>query len=224
MPAEPTLPPVRAIVFDFDGTLAATDIDFAAIRAELRDFYTARGHWDESLFQRYILEMIDAVCSRLEAPEADRLRVESMEIVRRIESAACSRAEPYPGVPEALATLEQRGYHVGIFTRNSREGCALVLRRHPLRHSVLLTREDVANVKPHPEHLQEALARLECPPEQALVVGDHPTDAETAVAVGACAVGVLTTNATEEALLAAGALLVLDSAADLPAVMPTTPG
>jgi phosphoglycolate phosphatase len=219
-----TLPPVQAIVFDFDGTLAATDIDFAGVRAELRSFYISHGVWDENLFGRYILEMIDAVCSRLDATNADHLRAESMAIVSRIESEACSRAEPYPGVPEALATLQERGYRLGIFTRNSREGCGLVLRRHPLPHSVLLTREDVANVKPHPEHLQEALLHLDCPPEQALVVGDHPTDAETAVAVGACAVGVLTTNATEETLMAAGARLVLGSAAELPTVMPTLPG
>jgi phosphoglycolate phosphatase len=221
---QPTLPPIQAIVFDFDGTLAATDIDFAGVRAELRSFYISRGVWDESLSQRYILEMIDGVCSRLNETQADQLRTESMAIVGRIESEACSRAEPYPGVPEALATLQERGYRLGIFTRNSREGCDLVLRRHPLPHSVLLTREDVVNVKPHPEHLREALARLDCPPDKALVVGDHPTDAETAVAAGACAVGVLTTNATEEALLAAGASLVLDSAAELPAVVPTTPG
>jgi phosphoglycolate phosphatase len=224
VPPPGPLPPIRAIVFDFDGTLAATNIDCAGIRAELRAFYIGRGHWDESLFQRYILEMIEAVCSRVDLREADALRADSMEIVRRAEFAACSRAEPYPRVPDALATLQDRGYRIGIFTRNSREGCDLVLRRHPLPHAVLLTREDVANVKPHPEHLQEALARLDCPPDRALVVGDHPTDAETAVAVGACAVGVLTTNAMEEALMTAGARLVLDSAADLPTVMPATPG
>jgi len=224
VPRPASLPPIRAIVFDFDGTLAATDIDFAGVRAELRSFYIAGGIWDESLFQRYILEMIDAVCSRLDPAEAVRVRAESMAIVCRIESEACRRAEPYPGVPEALATLRQRGYRMGIFTRNSREGCELVLRRHPLPHSVLLTREDVANVKPHPDHLREALAQLDCSPERALVVGDHPTDAEVAAAVGAHAVGVLTTNATEETLLTAGATLVLDSVADLPSVVPTTPG
>ena len=223
MPVQEPLPPIRAIVFDFDGTLAATDIDFAGVRAELRSFYIARGIWHEGLFQRYILEMIDAVCSPLDPAEAEQVRAESMTIVRRIESEACRRAEPYPGVPQALASLRERGYRMGIFTRNSREGCELVLRRHPLPHSVLLTRDDVANVKPHPDHLREALAQLDCSPERALVVGDHPTDAEAAIAVGAHAVGVLTTNATEETLLTAGARLVLDSVADLPGVVPTTP-
>ena len=212
--------PLCAVVFDFDGTLAATDIDFAGIRARLRGFFVERGVWDESLYQRYILEMIDSVCARVTPEAAEPLRAEAMEIVRQGEVAACREAEPFPGVPEALATLRERGYRLGIFTRNSRECCGLVLRRHPLPHSVLLAREDVANVKPHPEHLQRTLARLDCEPAQALVVGDHHTDVETARAVGAHAAGVLTTNCPRERFLEAGAWIVLDSVADLPAVLP----
>jgi phosphoglycolate phosphatase-like HAD superfamily hydrolase len=46
---------------------------------------------------------------------------------------------------------------------------------------------------------------------------------ETARAVGAPAVGVLTTTGTREQFLAAGATLVLDSVADLPGVLPKRP-
>jgi len=212
------------VVFDFDGTLADTNIDFAGIRARLRDFYIARGCWDESLFQRYILEMIDSVCARLDIADAQDLRRASMEIVHQGEVEACRDAEPYPGVSEAMQELQGRGYALGIFTRNSRACCDIILRRHPLPHAVLLTRDDVANVKPHPEHLQEILARLGCRPEWALVVGDHVSDIETAVACGAHAVGVLTTTGTREGFLECGARLVLDSAAQLPDVLPRKPG
>ncbi len=213
-------PAVEAVVFDFDGTLAETNIDFAAIRASLRGFFAGRGAWDEELSQRYILEMVEAACARLSPGEAEATRTEAMEIVRRAELEACRDAQPYPGVPEALGTLHQRGYRLGIFTRNSRECCELILCRHPLPHSVLLARDDVANVKPHPEHLSQTLVRLDCPPERALVVGDHYTDVETARTVGAYAVGVLTTTGTRERFLQAGAVAVLDSVADLLAFLP----
>ena len=219
LPQARPLPPVCAIIFDFDGTLAATDIDFAGIRARLREYFSAHGCWDDSLFQRYILEMIDSVCARLPPAEAEEMRRGAMEIVHHGETEACCNAELYPGVAEALRELQARGYRLGIFTRNSRACCELVLRRHPLPYSALLTRDEVRNVKPHPAHLQATLERLGCPPERSLVVGDHYTDVETAVAAGAHAVGVLTTNGTRERFLECGAAMVLDSAADLPRVL-----
>ena len=224
MPHARPLPPVSAVVFDFDGTLVETNIDFAGIRARLREHFVANDCWDEGFFQRYILEMIDNVCARLDGPRAGEVRREAMEIVHQGEAAACREGEPYPGVTEALQELEKRGYRLGIFTRNSRPCCELVLRRYRLPHTVLLTRDDVENVKPNPEHLQKTLARLGVRPEWALVVGDHHTDVETAVACGAHAVGVLTTNGTRERFLECGARLVLDSAAELPDVLPLKAG
>jgi len=224
LPHARPLPPVSAVVFDFDGTLVRTDIDFASIRGRLREYFIANDCWDEALFQRYILEMVDNVCARLDRQKAQEVRREAMEIVHAGEVAACERGEPYPGVPEALEELERRGYRLGIFTRNSRTCCELVLSRHRLLHDVLLTRDDVGNVKPDPEHLQQTLAQLGVRPECALVVGDHHTDVETAVACGAHAAGVLTTNGTRERFLESGARLVLGSAADLPDVLPAKPG
>jgi phosphoglycolate phosphatase len=214
---------VTAIVFDFDGTLVQTSIDFGGIRASLREFFARRGLWDERLGQRYILEMIDAACARLHPGDEAAVRAEALGIVRQAELDACRNARPYPGAAEALRILSRRGYRLGIFTRNTRECCELILRRHPLPHSVLLAREDVSNVKPHPEHLSTTLARLNCPPERALVVGDHPMDVETARVVGARAAGVLTTTGIREPFLEAGAIAVLDSVADLPELLPGQP-
>lgn len=222
MPPSP-LPPVQAVVFDFDGTLARTEIDFGAIRLRLREYCMGRGCWDEALFQRYILEMIDSICERLSDEEAREVRTDSMAIVGEVELDACRGSELFPGIAECLATLESRGYALGIFTRNSRAGCGIVLQEHPLPHSVLLTRDDVQNVKPHPEHLQRTLAGLGCPPELTVVVGDHITDVETARDVGAYAIGVLTTNCTREKFAEVGADLVLESAAELADILPESP-
>lgn len=212
-----------AVVFDFDGTLADTQINFAAIRARLREYFVALRCWEEGLAQRYILEMIESVCSRLSVERAFQVRQQSMAIVHEEETTACRQAALYPGVAEALRELDRRGYALGIFTRNSRASCELVLSRHPLPYSVLLTRDDVERVKPDPQHLKDILSRLGCPANRAVVVGDHPSDMETAVACGAYAVGVLTTGADPEALLKYGAQLVLESAADLPRILPERP-
>ena len=187
------------------------------------EFFIAEDVWDEALFQRYILEMIDSICARVDLDRADTIRRESMEIVRQGELDACRGAEPFPGVVDALDTLAERGYAMGIFTRNSREGCELVLEHHPLPCAVLFARDDVENVKPHPGHLERTLAALDCPPELAVIVGDHHTDVETAREVGAHAIGVLTTTGTREKFAEVGARLVLPSAAELPDVLADTP-
>jgi len=80
---------------------------------------------------------------------------------------------------------------------------------------VLLTREDVTHVKPHPEQLVKALSALHSAPAQAAMVGDHPMDMEAAHRAGALAVGVLCGHATEQALREAGAALIYPDVAAL---------
>ena len=73
-----------------------------------------------------------------------------------------------------------------------------LLARHPLACDVRLTRDDVELVKPDPSHLLAALAQLGVAPEQAVMVGDHRSDVECALAAGSRGVGVYTTGATAE--------------------------
>jgi phosphoglycolate phosphatase len=73
---------------------------------------------------------------------------------------------------------------------------------------VLLTREDVTHVKPHPEQLLKALAAVGSGSDTAAMVGDHPMDMEAAHRAGALAIGVLSGHSTEQALRDAGAALI----------------
>ncbi len=196
MPEEMT---VDAIVFDFDGTLVPTNIDFALMRHRILEHIR---HW--GLYQpgvedgKYVLELIAWAQQRL-ADRPQRLhdyRRETQDILREVELPCCQQAQPFAGVPEALARLREAGIGVGIITRNSREGVNAVLARHPLFYEVLLTRDDLAEVKPHAEHLRRALQALTASPRRALMVGDHATDIQCGQAAGVRTCGVLTSKTT----------------------------
>ncbi|GAI94247.1 unnamed protein product, partial [marine sediment metagenome] len=177
---------IQAVVFDFDGTLAQTNINFGLMRDKVIEVATRWDVYRESAQQRYVLEIIDEARDILpdERSRAQFSR-EAEAAMQMVELVACSSAEPFEGVPEALGRLSECGYRIGIITRNCAGGVRAVMERHHIPHEVLLTRDDVENVKPAPDHLQQALAVLAVPAQRALMVGDHPTDIECGQAAGA---------------------------------------
>lgn len=207
---------IRAVVFDFDGTLAETEIDFALMRQRVLDIAEQWGLADRLNPRRYILEIVDDALELL-LEEGDRtlFSEETARAMSEVELLSTSVASPFPGVPEMLELLRERDVRVGIITRNCREGVASVLSRHPMHHEVLLTRDDVERVKPDPAHLYEALEVLGVEPGAALMVGDHITDIEVGKAAGTLTAGVLTAGTEREQFEELEADVVLASAADV---------
>lgn len=208
---------LRATVFDFDGTLADTRIDFGLMRRRTRDLIEAWGLWDASLEEgRYVLEIVQHTAGRIDEPaRREQFEAAAAQVLVDVEMLSCATAEPFPGTVDALDRLHRRGMHIGIVTRNCRTAVSAVLTRHHLHHDVLLTRDDVPRVKPDKDHLLLALRLLGVEPQKALMVGDHKTDIECGKSAGAWTCGVLTDKTSRDDHLAAGADLVLDSVAAL---------
>lgn len=75
--------------------------------------------------------------------------------------------------------------------------------------------EDAEKSKPHPDIFQAALDKLGIRPDEAVVVGDTPWDAQAAARAGIPMVGVLCGGFAEEDLRAAGCREVWDDPDDL---------
>jgi len=197
-----------AIVFDFDGTLAETNIDFAKMRRRIYELIQEWGLWEEGMGDnRYVLEVIAAAEAKISDPAAQRdFSQQAARTLEEVEMETCALAAPYPGVVEALQRLRAAGVKIGIITRNCRACVENVLQRHPLPYDVLLTRDDVARVKPDPAHLWQALEALAVAADRALMVGDHRSDIECAVAAGCRGVGLQQTGTTAETFAAVGAV------------------
>jgi len=210
---------LEAVVLDFDGTLVKSDIDFDRMRRQVREHLYAWALDPTPVAGRLILEMIAWAREQLAATDparAEQYHSEVHQIIWAIEGPCCAQAVPFPGVPEALRRAGRAGLKLGIITRNSRAGVELVLERHPLPVSVIITRDDTDLVKPLPHHLLMALERLEVEPGCTLMVGDHPTDVECGRAAGACTCGILTTGRSPQDFYPVGADLVC---ADVPALV-----
>ena len=82
---------------------------------------------------------------------------------------------------------------------------------------VVVGNDQVANGKPAPDSVLLGLRLLDAPLEGAWYVGDAASDMEMAMAAGTRAMGITTGASPREALLAAGAEIVVDSADEVTA-------
>ena len=132
---------------------------------------------------------------------AARRATRALDAVRRVEVEAAAQSALFPFVRPMLTSLKKRGLVMAVVTRNCPEAVRTVFPDID-SHSLLFTRDDVENVKPHPEHLCRALAALRVVPQQALMIGDHPMDIIVGKRAGTGTAGVATGEHTEEALRA----------------------
>lgn len=158
-------PGPRAVIFDLDGTLVDSRLDFSAMRAELQA--------PEGVG---LLEYIDGL------PTADA-RSAALAVVHRHEMAGAAEATWIPGAKQALHTLHQAGLRTGIVTRNSREAARLTMERLGMPAIPLKAREDAAP-KPDPAALLLLAAAWALPPEHCAYVGDFHFDIEAAERAG----------------------------------------
>jgi phosphoglycolate phosphatase len=205
----------KATVFDFDGTLAKLNIDFSGMRAGILDLIAHYRIPAEGITTLHILEMIEAARTHLALHLPDEAPVffhAAHAWITRIEIEAASEGALFAGTKTLLAELGRRSIRIGVVTRNCR---AAVIKTFPdidRYCQAVLTRDDACRVKPHPDHLLTALSLLGTHPADAVMVGDHPLDIQLGRKTGAYTIGVLSGHATREALLGAGADMILTDA------------
>src|SRR5215510_10329982 len=115
------LPPFEAILFDFDGTLAILNLDFAAMRRRLLALTLAQGIPPQELHGLDILEMLDHATALLHQryPEQAACFIrDAQQLLQDMEVEAAHSSGLLPGVPELLAVLRRQNISVGIVTRN----------------------------------------------------------------------------------------------------------
>ena len=215
--------PWKAIVFDFDGTLAKLNIDFTAMRSDVLDLLSLHRIPTDGIGKLHILEMIDAAEALLAADRPDAassFRGAAYALIEARELRAADRGGLFDTTVMLLDALRERSIATGVVTRNCRAALLRVFPEIGRYCQAVLAREDSNRVKPHPDHLIAALNALGTAPEDAAMVGDHPLDMQLAREAGTTAIGVLTGNSTREELLHARAHMVIPNAAYLLDILP----
>jgi len=165
MPDSGRAAPIRGVVFDMDGTLTESALDFDRIRSEC-------GLPDGEP----ILEFLRT------APGDQRERAAG--ILHRHERRAARECRLKDGAREVLNELARRGVRTALLTRNSADSVQTVLERFGLRFDCWLSREST-EPKPSPEPVLKIAERLGLAPEELLIVGDYVFDVQAGRAAGA---------------------------------------
>jgi phosphoglycolate phosphatase len=209
---------IKTIIFDFDGTLAKLNIDFNQMREAVGKLILSYDINRDELHKGFVLEMIDQskeILNQLSPKKADRFIYEANTIIENIEIEAASKGELFDHTRELFVFLKSQGISCGIITRNCNKAVKIIFPDILTYCPVVICRDDVNNVKPHPEHLKTALDRLGSAAEKSLMIGDHPIDIKTGRNAGTKTCGVLTARTHRNDFIEAGADLVLPHAADI---------
>ena len=152
---------IKGVIFDLDGTLVDSRLDFDAMRSEMG--------FPEG---EPILEHLDTLTCGHQIEFA-------LEVIHRHEMNGARSASIMPGAIELITLLNELHIPTAILTRNMRAASKLMLETLGIPISYLLTREDCA-AKPDPEGLNQIAARWKIPSHQLVYVGDYKFDLEVA--------------------------------------------
>jgi HAD superfamily hydrolase (TIGR01509 family) len=163
---------LRAVLFDFDGTLTRPGaLDFPAIKR-------AVGCPPDS----FLLEWIEAL-------PAGTQRARALATLERLELAAAAESEPNADAERVIRGLRAQGLKIGVLTRNGLPAVRRALARFRDLDAgdldVIVTRDDDVPPKPAPDGVLHAAAAMGVSPEETLVVGDYVLDMQAGRAAGA---------------------------------------
>jgi len=209
---------IDTVIFDFDGTLARLNIDFEQMRREVAALIDRWGVDSRRLQNRFVLELIGEVQTLLgnhSKDQAASFTREAFRIIEDIEVEAARNGSLFDGTKELLTGLKKASLQAGIITRNCEKAVRTVFPDIQAYCPVVVYRNDVRRVKPHPEQINLALSRLGGAPGRSIMIGDHPIDIETGKNAGTRTAGVLTGHFREQDFLQAGADLVLREAPEI---------
>jgi 2-phosphoglycolate phosphatase len=176
---------VRALLFDFDGTLADTAADLCAavnaLRAErgLAALPVAEARPYASSGARGLLRVAFGLTP--DHPEYDAMRDAFLQ-----HYADCLSAQTvlFPGIAELLEDLSARGIGWGIVTNKATRFTEQIVAALGLSPGCVVCGDTTPHAKPHPAPLLHAAQVLSLAPSNCWYVGDDLRDVQAAQAAG----------------------------------------
>ncbi|HEX8762741.1 MAG TPA: HAD family hydrolase [Candidatus Saccharimonadales bacterium] len=215
------MPRIKAIIYDYDGTLMDTFSVIKDAYDHLSDLYN-RPRPDEA-YLRELLRHATPMPQIMETlypgiPQADLFRENAKFFTDRI-----SGVTTFQGVESLLIGVQERGVLQTIVTGGDKNVLSVMEHHDILKFFASVVHCDrVSFGKPHPEGILLALEECGVAPAEAIMVGDSPSDILAGKNAGvAVTVGFTGGHATRADLKAADADHIVDSIAEMDQLLTT---
>jgi HAD superfamily hydrolase (TIGR01549 family) len=221
--------PIEAVIFDLDGTLSNFNLDFKALRSEVRSHLIRAG------VPTSVLSVSESIFEMLKKSEIffkngdktnsakvfEEVRSQALAIAEKYEMEAATTTSLQTGAVEMLKELKMMKLKMGLCTTNSEKAAKYILQRFKIEDyfKTIVSRDKVKYVKPHTEQFELALKALGARAQGTVIVGDSVVDMQSAKELKAIAVGIPTGTATLEQLKNHSANFIITSLSDLPALI-----
>lgn len=213
----------KLVIFDLDGTLLDTIEDLGnATNHALRSLGFPERKREElyGMVGRGITNLLRAALPR-DCGTEENVTLMRKHFLAHYGVHLCDCTHPYPGIPELLEHLTDRGVRFAVASNKYQEGAETVVRHFFGQFPVLtiLGQREGFPIKPDPGIVQLCIDAAGVTKEEVLYVGDSNVDMQTGLNAGVDTVGVTWGFRSREELEAFRPLAVVDDPAQLEAVI-----
>ena len=213
----------KLVIFDLDGTLLNTIADLARStnyaleqngfpQHDLEEYRFFVGNGINKLFERAL-------------PEGQKTEENVLKVRKEflpyydIHNADCTT--PYPGMPQLLAALQEKGYLLAVASNKYQKATEKLIAHYfpGIRFVAIFGQREGVPVKPNPAVVEEILSLAGVRKEETLYVGDSGVDMQTASNSGVTSIGVTWGFRPKAELEANGATYIINKAEDLNALI-----
>lgn len=180
--------PIRAVLFDLDGTLvdSADDLKDALNRLLAENRLRALSREEvKGMIGDGVLKLVER---GLAAAGADEARAQALvgRFLELYEGNAAAHTQAYPGAVEALEALKQLGLPVALVTNKPHAATLEILHALGLANyfGAVVGGDTLPQRKPDPAPLLHAAAQIGAAPAETLMVGDNHHDVRAARSAG----------------------------------------
>ena len=218
---------LKGIIFDLDGTLIHTSINFTMMKERMINFLEEKGIPEGCFTPKQTTVVIIATCEEILRQEG-RTQEEIDEVHRKLEEIMnLGELEAIPdisevdGVRDALQELGEAGYKLAVLTRSHHDYAVKALRKIGALDlfDVILGRGETPKPKPYREALEYTAMLLGLDPEETIFLGDNHIDASSAVNAEVPFIGVKTGRRGDLSWDGRFPKVLLESVTDLPSYL-----
>jgi HAD superfamily hydrolase (TIGR01549 family) len=184
--------PIIAIIWDLDGTLIDFKINSIKARRKAIKILRNYGIPKEKLSSKTpLLENVKIskeffIEKGLSIDKIKGIIKEVNNAVILVEHEAAIKATLTEGIIQVLEFAKKINLKQAVFTYNTHKNARISLKTAGINHyfDLVAGRDDIKNLKPHPDHLKYICERINVNLDEVVVIGDTGRDIEAAINIG----------------------------------------